>query len=65
MDQHWAVSVAPIHPVIEPGQVTAVMFGTGTVGVSGAAVVAGERAGAQDPGELLGIEDACGVAVVV
>jgi hypothetical protein len=52
---HCAVSVATIYRVIESGQLAAVTFGrgTGVFWVSGAAVLADERACAQAVGELL------------
>jgi hypothetical protein len=64
--RHRAVPVARIYPVFEPGQVAAVMFGAGpgTLGVGGAGVVAGARAGAEDLGDVRGIGEAPAVAVV-
>jgi hypothetical protein len=53
--EHCAVSVATIYRAIESGQLAAVTFGRGTRAfwVSGAAVLADERACAQAAGELL------------
>jgi hypothetical protein len=56
--EHFVVSVATIDRVVESRRLAAVKFGTGTgtFGVSGAAVLACEQVRAQAACDLLGID---------
>ena len=62
--EHFVVSVATIDRVVESCWLAAVTFGTGTVGVSGAAVLACEQACPQAACDLLGIDHGPTVVVV-